>query len=209
MGFVSAAEALAKGPVVRALDEMSLSANARQRLTELRDQIRQCLVYQVDDATGTEDIRRPDFPDLTDVLKNHLLAYWSKMHDNSGQLDQDSLDNMANYLEDNWFGDEPLEYPRFPTRAIYGMGLLKVIDSSLRGRPNPLPIDGYWFIHCDRFELIVLESPRQVTLLIATPAPVGKLYATTDRRAACEAWITCATDGPVAFEVSPPDLDPA
>src|SRR5262249_37882917 len=141
MGFVSKDEALAKGPVVRALDEMSIRPDARQLLTALRDKIVAAAVYQ------DPEQRRPDFPNLSDIIKNHLFAYWSKMQDSQGRPDPVSLNGMTGYLEDNWFGPQPQEYPRFPTRAIYGMGLIKAIDSSLRGTPNPLPIDGYWFIH--------------------------------------------------------------
>src|SRR5262249_25335473 len=139
MGFVSKDEALAKGPVIRALDEMSLSANSRQLLTQLRDRLQQAAVYP-EEKPGVADHRRPDFPTLTDVIKDFLFRYWSKM-----KQDQKALDSMAAYLDENWFGPSPHEYARFATRAIYGMGLIKAIDSSLRGRPNPLPIDGYWY----------------------------------------------------------------
>jgi hypothetical protein len=202
MGFASKEEALSKGPVVRALDEMSAGGNARQRLTALRDAIKAALVYQ------SGDKRQPDFPTLADVIRNNLFAYWSSMQDAHGQPDPAKLDNMTNYLKTYWFGDKPLEYSKFRTRAIYGMGLLKAIDSSLRGKPNPLPIDGYWFIHADRVELISLESSRQVTLLVSTPLPESDLYSASDRRAACDAWVATHTDKPVHTEVSPPDLDP-
>ena len=156
---------------------------------------------------GKKDVRRPDFPTLATVLKNYLLVHWSKMKP-GGQLDQLAVDQMTNYLEVNWFGQAPREYPAFPTRGLYGMGLIKAIDSSLRGKPDPLPIDSYWFTHCDRFELVCLESNRQVTLLIATPPPVGGIYAASNPRAACEAWVTTATDMPVGLEVAPEKLDP-
>jgi hypothetical protein len=207
MGFVSKDEALAKGPVVRALDEMSLGTNSRQLLTQLRDRLVQAIVYPFQESPGVPDRRRPDFPTLNEVIKTYLLSYWSKMRP-GGQLDQKALDSMAAYLDENWFGPNPHEYARFATRAIYGMGLIKAIDSSLRGKPNPLPIDSYWYIHADRFELISLESERQITLIIATPTPVGELYSTIDRRAACEAWVTTAIDRPVHLEVFPPLLDP-
>ncbi len=207
MGIASRDEALSKGPVVRALDEMSSDSNALQRLTELRDQLNRALVFPFEELPGVKDVRRPDFPTLTDVLKNHLLIYWSKMNP-GGKLDQAALDQIADYLEKNWFGQKPQEYPAFPTRGLYGLGLIKALDSSLRGKSSPLPIDSYWFTHNDRFEVISLESERQVTLLIATPPPVGALYATSNPRAACEAWVTTATDRAVGLEVSPPDLDP-
>jgi hypothetical protein len=203
MGYASTDEALSKGPVVRALDEMSTSDHARERLTALRDAIKNAAVYQGDDP------RFPDFPTLSDVIRNKLFAYWSKMQDASGNPDGGKLDNMTDYLKTYWFGDKPREYPAFPTRAIYGMGLIKALDSSLRGKPNPLPIDGYWFIHADRVELVSLESSRQVTLLISTPPPVSDLYRASNRQAACDAWVTTATDKAVHLEVSPPDLDPA
>lgn len=206
MGFTSNNEALSKGPVVRALDEMSSDRNALQRLTELRDQLIRALVFPFEESPGVKDVGRPDFPTLTDVLKNYLLIYWSKVNP-GGKLDQAALNNIADYLEKNWFGRTPYEYPAFPTRGLYGMGLIKALDSSLRGKPSPLPIDSYWYTHSDRFELVCLESERQVTLLIATPPPVGALYATSNPRAACEAWVTTATDKPAGLEVSPPDLN--
>jgi hypothetical protein len=201
MGFASKKEALSKGPVVRALDEMSAGPDARVRLTALRDALKEALVYVRDDK------RQPDFPTLADVIRDYLFTFWSKMRTN-GQPDPDKLNTMTTYLKDFWFGPQPHEYATFPTRGIYGMGLLKAIDSSLRGSPDPLPMDAYWFIHADRVEVITLESARQVTVLISTPPPVSDIY-TTDRRAACEAWVTTATADAVHTEVSPPDLDPS
>src|SRR5215204_5615161 len=141
MGFASKEEALSKGPVVRALDEMSTATNARDLLVALREAIRAGLIYQGGDK------RKPDFPSLADIIRNYLFAHWSKMKDARGNPDNSKLDNMTEYLKKFWFGDKPVEYSTFPTRAIYGMGLLKAVDSSLRGKPQPLPIDGYWFIH--------------------------------------------------------------
>jgi hypothetical protein len=207
MGFASTQEALAKGPVVRALDQMSQGSNAQQRLTALRDALVSGIVYAVDPITKNTDYRRSDCPGLTDILKDHLLIYWSEMNP-GGQLDRSRLEAVANYLNENWFGDKPQEFARFQTRAIYAMGLIKALDSSLRGGSGPLPIDSYWFIHDDRFELVTLESKWQVTLLIATPVPVGARYA-MDRRGACDAWVTVATDGPVFLEVDPTQLKPA
>jgi hypothetical protein len=201
MGFVSKDEALAKGPIVRALDEVSTRDDARQILTVLKDKIAADVTYPF--ATDPNDQTRPDFPHFTDVLKNNLLKYWS------GAPSQQDLDDMANYLDRYWFGSQPREYAGFPTRGIYGMGLIKAIDSSLRGQPAPKPIDAYWYIHADRFELISLESARQVTLLIATPTPVSSRYAGRSPMGACEAWVTGATDRDLGLEVSPPDLDPS
>jgi hypothetical protein len=201
MGFVSKDEALAKGPIVRALDEVSTRNDARQILTTLKDNIKADVTYPF--ATDPSDETRPDFPHLTNVLKDYLLTYWS------GVASKQALDDMANYLDRYWFGDQPREYAGFPTRGIYGMGLLKAIDSSLRGQPAPRPIDAYWYIHADRFEVISLESPRQVTLLISTPTPVSSRYAGRSPMGACEAWVTATTDKDVGLEVSPPDLNPS
>ena len=65
MGFVSKEEALAKGPVVRALDEMSADRNARQLLTAFRDAIIADAVYQ------SSDPRQPDFQIVQNVDIGH------------------------------------------------------------------------------------------------------------------------------------------
>src|SRR5262245_46966538 len=107
MGFVSKDEALAKGPVLRALDEMSTSASSGQRLKALFDALVAAAVYATDG--GAPDHGRPDFPTLTNVLKENLLRYWSKLNP-GGVLDTKALDETAEYLETYWFGPTPREY---------------------------------------------------------------------------------------------------
>ena len=53
------------------------------------------------------------------------------------------------------------------------MGLLKNIEESLKGQPDPLPIDSWWLIGHDRFEVITLISKQLATMLVATPRPSG------------------------------------
>jgi hypothetical protein len=53
------------------------------------------------------------------------------------------------------------------------MGLLKTIEESLKGQPDPLPIDSWWLIGHDRFEVITLISKQLATMLVATPRPGG------------------------------------
>jgi hypothetical protein len=198
--FVGIGEGLAKGPVVKALDKLSRDGGSRAGPADSLKTLRDNLIGNMDppDLKGAEPAV-VDFPGLTGVIKEHLLG--------ASGLFPDKLDQIAEYLDKYWFADKPREYARFHMRSLYGSGLLKVIDSSLRGGARPTPIDAYWYLHADRVEMITLEGPNQITFIVATPPPTSPRYANMPADAACEAWITTTTEVDTAFEVWPPRLD--
>ena len=142
----------AKGPVPYCLDELSTRPNARSQLQELQ--------------TAIEGLRADDFRGLENVFGEYLFAPASFAADKGAQA--------VSMLNRHWFDEKSAEayFPSLqPIAPIYAQGVLKTLELSLSGRPAPVPIDAWWIMGYDGFELINLYNNRQVTLLIATPAP--------------------------------------
>jgi hypothetical protein len=154
MGLRSTDHSFSKGSVYVALDEMSTRADARELMERF--------------ARALSDKASAGFPDLEATFDQYLFA----------PLKMETARTAASmsYLRDYWF-DATSKASYFPDdqpiAPICGMGLLKVIEESLKGRPNPLPIDSWWLMDHDKFEVITLVSKQQVTMLVATPRPSG------------------------------------
>lgn len=179
MGLAEPNDPVAKGPVTRCLDELSISPEARPRLEALRREL--------------IGLRDKGFVYLETVLAQHLFR---------GLYAQDEIGRIADYLRTYWFSPETGWWPSFqPIAPIYALGLLRTINASLAAK-DPLPIDSYWIIGHTHVELVNLVSSRQVTLLIATPPPV-QFAPPGIQGESSQAWVTARRAGRTAGEIDP------
>jgi hypothetical protein len=173
-------DSVAKGPVTRCLDELSVRPDARQRLVALRQGI-----------LGLPD---PSYQGLEGVFATHLFPDFY----NAGQVE-----HITRYLGTNWFSQATGWWPAFqPLAQIYAIGLLQTLELSLSAKDTPRPIDAYWIIGHEQVELINLANPRQVTLLIATPCTPEQTLGGLMSQSA-EAWVTLRRAGHTANEIDP------
>jgi hypothetical protein len=173
-------DSVAKGPVTRCLDDMSVRPDARARLVALRQ--------------GILALRNQSYRGLEAVFAAHLFPGFY----NAGQAE-----HITRYLETNWFSQATGWWPAFqPIAQIYAIGLLQTLDMSLSKEGTPRPIDSYWIIGHEQVELINLANPRQVTLLIATPSPpelaLGGIMSQSS-----EVWVTLRRAGTTGNEIDP------
>jgi hypothetical protein len=181
MGPFAKDDPVAKGPVTRCLDELSTRPDGRERLTVLRQAIR--------------DIGGQEFHGLEEVFARYLFPDF---------YDRDQIRRITEYLRTYWFSQATGWWPAFqPIAPIYGLGLLQSLASSLAALGKaPLPIDSYWIVGHGQVELVNLVSPRQVTLLIATPAPPEMAPAGVLGESS-EVWVTARRAGHTDDEINP------
>jgi hypothetical protein len=173
-------EPVAKGAVTRGLDEISVRDDARARLEALRNALR--------------GLQRARFQGLEAVLEEHLLKPVFAAEQVSG---------ITAYLKRYWFDPETAWWPVFqPIAPVYALGLLQALNESLAGSGRPIPFDAYWIIGHHAVELITLVNPRQVTLLIATPAP-PEAAPSGIRSESSTAWVTVRRAGTTTNEIDP------
>lgn len=179
MGPVQPDDPAAKGPVTECLDAISVASDARNRLTTLQQAI--------------FDIQAVNFRGLEDVFARHLFQEF---------YTADQIVSIVEYLRTNWF-TETGWWPSFqPIAPIYALGLLQTLRASLSIIGAPLPIDSYWILGQGQVELVSLVSPRQVTLLISTPAPT-EFTPSGQLSHPCEVWVTCRRAGRTENEIDP------
>jgi hypothetical protein len=141
-----------KGPVPYCLDVVSAQPNARPLLEKLRDEI--------------EKLRKDDFRDLEAVFEKFLFE--------PANFGADKSSRARSFLQRHWFNEKSPEayFPAFqPIAPVYATGVLKTLELSLSGRPNPIPIDAWWLMGYAGVEMINFFNNRQVTLLIVTTDP--------------------------------------
>jgi hypothetical protein len=159
----------AKGSILYGLDQLSTAENARELMERLARAI-------ADKATN-------DFSEL-EVTFDHYL--FSPLNLEPARTPS----NMA-YLK-RWF-DGNLEdalFPEFqPVAPIFALGVLKTIEESLKTQPRPLPIDAWWILDHNTFQIITLVSRHQVTMLLATPRP-STIPPTAIWSPSADAWTT-------------------
>ena len=178
MAFVGPNDPVAKGAVTYCLDQISVRPDARELLDALRRAI--------------AALHGADFRGLERVFAEHLLRH---------VYDANGVTSITNYLRQYWFDEATGWWPAFqPIAPIYARGLLQTLNIVLGPKDAPLPIDAYWIVGHAHVELMTLASPRQVTLLIATPtppeaAPSGILGESS------EAWVTARRAGRTDVEV--------
>ena len=179
-------DSVAKGPVTRCLDALSVRADARERLVALR--------------RGILGLRDQSYQGLEGIFATSLFPGFY----NAGQAE-----HITRHLGTNWFSQATGWWPAFqPIAPIYAIGLLQALDVSLSGEGTPRPIDSYWIIGHEQVELINLASPRQVTLLIATPSPPEQALGGIMSESS-EAWVTLRRAGHTANEIDPTTGQPS
>ena len=142
----------AKGPVPFCLEEMSKQPNARANLDSL--------------GKAIEGLRSSNFFGLEKVFEAQLFQ--------PTNFDPQQIAPATQSLEAHWFNENSPDayFPDFqPIAQIYAEGVLKALELSLKGLPDPIPIESWWVMGFSRVEMINLATSRQITLLIATPAP--------------------------------------
>ena len=180
MGFAAPDDPVAKGPVTRCLDELSVGYEARRRLTELHRAL-----------TG---LAATQFSGLEKVFATHLFP---------GFYPPDQIDRITEHLRTAWFSPDTGWWPSFqPIAPIYGLGLVQTLNASLAATGDPLAIDSYWVMEHTRVEMVNLVSPRQVTLLIATPRPAHGSPPGIQGESS-EVWVTARRAGRTQEEVDP------
>jgi hypothetical protein len=154
MGLRTTDHSFSKGAVYFALDQMSARPDARELMERF--------------ARALNDKASSGFPDLEVTFDQYLFAPL--------QMEAARTSASMTYLREYWFDANSAKsyFPDYqPIAPICGMGLLKTIEESLKGQPDPLPIDSWWLMDHQRFEVITLVSKQQVTMLVATPRPSG------------------------------------
>ncbi len=147
--------AVAKGPLFHHLDEMSTRPNARDLLTTLEQAL--------------SNTASSDFPNLEMTLAHHLFLPLG--------VAAPQIRSISDYFISHWLdvGSPDVYFPeKQPIAPIIGTGLLKTLQLSLSGAPQPKPVDLWWVLDYPDVEIINLVSARQVTLLLATPRPAGR-----------------------------------
>jgi hypothetical protein len=184
---------LAKGPVPCCLDEISRGRGARERLQRLHDAIAAIA---------------PHYRGLADVFGEHLLGYVFR--------DADERRRIVRHLQVHWFDDASAEafFPGQGVAVIYGQGVLKTLELSLRGRP-PVPINAWWLVEAEHVRMLNIADVDSdgvpisslITLLITTPRPKGA--GTSDRvpihGEVAHAWMSARQDG----EISTTEMGPS
>jgi hypothetical protein len=142
-------DSVAKGPVPRCLDDLSVRPDARESLVAVRQ--------------GILGLRDQSYRGLEEVFSTYLVP--GLLQRRAGRanhpIPRDQLVQSGNRM----VADLPAHRPDLCDRPFANPGPVAV------RRGTPRPIDSYWIIGHDQVELINLANPRQVTLLIATPAP--------------------------------------
>jgi hypothetical protein len=140
-----------KGPACQALDNISSS---RAALTQLQ--------------TALVGISAAKFAGLENVLAQYLLPARQPAYTPV------EIDNIRVHLKANWFDPTSPScfFPGLEVANIYGVGLLKTLELALS---RNVPIDAWWALDHVVMDMLNFATPRQVTLVIATPRPAGQL----------------------------------
>lgn len=174
----------AKGPVLYWLDQCSVGPRARECLTAFLNEIRRL---------------GPAYDGLENVVDSHLASVVN--------ADARVRESMREHLRVHWFGDGSDAY--FPGQNMarkWAEAVMKTLELSLGGQPDPVPINSWWIIEADQdvrmLNLSGVDKGRtvssSVTLLICTPLP-PPTGAPTNRSlwGDADAWLTEGREGAV------------
>lgn len=161
---------VSKGPVTYALDEMSVRPDARVLCTRLKEAV--------------EALHPIGYENLEVVLEQYLLRPILN--------DPEKSMSAAAYLNQLWFNQKSPDLyfaEEQPIAETFAVGLVNCLNLSLKGSPDPIPVDAWWLVRHQRFEVINLATARQITMLFATPSPRGK-FGSNFWSSFGQAWIT-------------------
>lgn len=137
-----------KGPACQALDDLSANRAGMQQL-----------------QAALASIAGTSFAGIENVLATNLLSARQPAYT------QAQIDAIRSHLKECWFD------PASPTgyfsgvadvARTYGLGMLKTLELAIQGN---LPIDSWWALDHTTVDMLNFATPRQVTLVIATPRP--------------------------------------
>lgn len=142
-----------KGAACQALDALSSDRNGMIQL-----------------QTALAGIAGARFAGLENVMAQYLLPA------KKPAFTAADIDKIKRYLKATWFDPtSPSTYfPGKDVADIYGIGLLKTIELSLQ---NNAPVDAWWALDHGTVDMLNFATPRQITLIIATPRPAGQINA--------------------------------
>ena len=145
-GSVGAGNPCVKGAACQALD--ALSGN-RHGLLNLQ--------------AGIASIAGANYHGLENVLGQHLLPVKYAAAD---------VAKIVTHLKACWFDptSSACFFSGMTVAPVYAQGMLKTIELSLASN-TPVPIDSWWALDHSLVEMLNFATPRQVTLIIATPRP--------------------------------------
>jgi hypothetical protein len=111
---------------------------------------------------------------LQDAIAGIASAGYAGLENVLGQFLLPALYSAADaaktttHLKACWFdpSSPTCYFPGVDVAKIYGQGLLKTLELSLK---SGAPVDTWWVRDHAAVEMLNLASPRQVTLIIATP----------------------------------------
>ncbi len=159
-----------KGPVFAGLEALSKRDDARDSLRRM--------------ARALSDIASGGYDHLETIFDHHILAPLkvpaSDIQIITGHFKQHFFDSNAS---DGYFPHN------HHLATIWGAGFLRTIETSLKGSPNPLPIDAWWIVDCTEVKVITLVSDQQITMLACTPRP-AKLMPHSGSVASFEGYTT-------------------
>src|SRR5713226_3256793 len=178
-GLIGDDSPCAKGPIPYCLDQCSKGDGARERLVQLRNAIQ---------GLG------PTYRGLETVFDTHLVS----------RIYADPLvrQNLAEHLRKNWFNDDAPDayFPQQKVAEKYAKGVIKAIELSLNGQPDPVPINAWWIIQSADGDVRFLKLAEvnddsvtvsdNVTLLILTPKPQSEGQNATKILGQAQAWVT-------------------
>ncbi len=143
-----------KGQILHGLDMLSVGPDARPRLERL--------------ARALHNIASNDYQDFATVVEQYIFAPLN--------MNESRSPRSQAHIRDQWLDPQsqttyfPEHQPIAPT---FASGMLQTVEVSLRGMPDPKPIDAWWIMDHKKFEVMTLVSERQVTMLLCTPSPRG------------------------------------
>src|SRR5260370_27612186 len=136
-----------KGPLPYCLDELSMRSSARDLLKELQSAI--------------ESLRRDNFDGLEGVFQRFLFP--------QAGIPEREAAKLTEYLKQYWFDKRStnLFFAQFqPIAPLYATGILKTLELSLSGAPEPVPIDSWCLVDLPQVEIINSDGKSKITLLL-------------------------------------------
>jgi hypothetical protein len=144
---------LAKGPLCYFLDRLSQREDAKPYLEKLRE--------------GLLSLKNEGYEDSMGVFKSHLLGEFPEIKDKIKSIDK--------HLRTKWFDEEDTGWwPHLqPIEPVFCTGIVKALDLSIGDKEDRkgklFPIDSYWIVVEDAFEMTVALGVQQVNLFFMTP----------------------------------------
>ena len=99
---------------------------------------------------------------------------------------------QARHLDIHWLADRPPGWwpASRPKGDILREGYIKALEVAIAA---DLPTSSYWVCTGEAFEVVILKSPQQVTILVATPE-VPASVVPPQAQTLQDVWVVCSAD---------------